>query len=64
MLSESTLSTSSTVCQIHCGELEALAVRPSSPSSPPSPTSTLFHLDLSQTNLKSNNRRKQSNYLE
>lgn len=63
MLSESTLSTSSTVCQIHCGELENLAVRPPSPSLPPSPTSTLLHLESSQTNLK-NNRRKQNNDLE
>lgn len=60
MFSESTISTSSTVCQIHCSELENLAVRPPSPSFPPSPTATLLHLESSQTNLK-NNRRKQSN---
>lgn len=42
MLSESTLSTSSTVCQFHCSELESLA-RPPSPSLPPSPLSTLLH---------------------
>ncbi|GAB1869493.1 Protein dispatched-like protein 1 [Camponotus japonicus] len=34
MLSESTLSTSSSVCQFHCSELETLAARPPSPSSP------------------------------
>lgn len=41
MLSESTLSTSSSVCQFHCSELETLAARPPSPS-PPSPLSTLL----------------------
>lgn len=40
MLSESTLSTSSSVCQFHCSELETLAPRP---PSPPSPLSTLLH---------------------
>ncbi|KAL6444551.1 hypothetical protein ACFW04_001990 [Cataglyphis niger] len=39
MLSESTLSTSSSVCQFHCSELETLAPRP---PSPPSPLSTLL----------------------
>ncbi|XP_072754986.1 protein dispatched isoform X2 [Anoplolepis gracilipes] len=39
MLSESTLSTSSSVCQFHCSELETLAGRP---PSPPSPLSTLL----------------------
>jgi len=43
MLSESTLSTSSSVCQFHCSELETLAARPPSPSLPPSPLSTLLH---------------------
>ncbi|XP_012258366.2 protein dispatched [Athalia rosae] len=48
MLSESTLSTSSTVCQFHCGELEALAGRgPPSPSLPPSPSATLLFLEPS-----------------
>ncbi|KAL0111794.1 hypothetical protein PUN28_013169 [Cardiocondyla obscurior] len=42
MLSESTLSTSSSVCQFHCSELETLAARPPSPSLPPSPLSTLL----------------------
>ncbi|XP_066585770.1 protein dispatched [Prorops nasuta] len=55
MLSESTLSTSSTVCQFHCSELETLAVRAApTPSLPPSPSSTLLH----------NNRRKQINDLD
>ncbi|XP_018405326.1 PREDICTED: protein dispatched homolog 1 [Cyphomyrmex costatus] len=42
MLSESTLSTSSSVGQFHGSELETLAARPRSPSLPPSPLSTLL----------------------
>ncbi|XP_067210286.1 protein dispatched isoform X1 [Linepithema humile] len=42
MQSESTISTSSSVCQFHCSELETLAARPPSPSLPPSPVSTLL----------------------
>lgn len=42
MLSETTLSTSSSACQFHCSELENLAGRPPSPSLPPSPLSTLL----------------------
>lgn len=44
MWRESTLSTSSTVCQFHCSEIETLATRPPpSPSLPPSSSSTLFN---------------------
>ncbi|XP_012280511.1 protein dispatched [Orussus abietinus] len=58
MLSESTLSTSSTVCQFHCGELEALAARPPpSPSLPPSPTSTLLYIDSAQMDPRNSKRR-------
>ncbi|XP_012135069.1 protein dispatched isoform X1 [Megachile rotundata] len=43
MWSESTLSTSSTVCQFHCNEIETFTTRqPPSPSLPPSPTSALL----------------------
>ncbi|XP_034170851.1 protein dispatched [Osmia lignaria lignaria] len=43
MWSESTLSTSSTVCQFHCNEIETFTTRqPHSPSLPPSPTSALL----------------------
>ncbi|XP_015182400.1 PREDICTED: protein dispatched isoform X2 [Polistes dominula] len=45
MLYESTLSTSSTVCQFHCSEPEILIARPPSSSLPPSPTSALLYLD-------------------
>ncbi|KAG7206137.1 hypothetical protein KM043_003529 [Ampulex compressa] len=44
MLSQSTLSTSSTACQFHCSEIETFTTRPPpSPSLPPSPSSTLLH---------------------
>ncbi|KAL2743261.1 protein dispatched [Vespula maculifrons] len=63
MLSESTLSTSSTVCQFHCSEPEILIARPPSSSLPPSPTSALLYLDSNQTTVW-NNRRKQMNDLD
>lgn len=48
MLSESNLSTSSTVCQLHCTEVEILGSRlPISESLPPSPSSPLLYLDPS-----------------
>ncbi|XP_076237082.1 protein dispatched [Calliopsis andreniformis] len=43
MWSESTLSTSSTVCQFHCNEIETFTRPLPSPSLPPSPTSALLH---------------------
>lgn len=43
MWSESTLSTSSTVCQFHCNEIETFARPPPSPSLPPSPSSALLY---------------------
>ncbi|XP_076619865.1 protein dispatched isoform X1 [Colletes latitarsis] len=43
MWSESTLSTSSTVCQFHCNEIEIFTRPPPSPSLPPSPSSALLH---------------------
>ncbi|XP_076675738.1 protein dispatched isoform X2 [Andrena cerasifolii] len=43
MWSESTLSTSSTVCQFHCNEVETFTRPPPSPSLPPSPTLALLH---------------------
>ncbi|XP_046428541.1 protein dispatched [Neodiprion fabricii] len=67
MLSESTLSTSSTVCQFHCGELEVLAGRgPPSSSLPPSPSSTLLYLEPSQSGPSTgrNNKRKPNNELD
>ncbi|CAK9826246.1 Protein dispatched homolog 1 [Anthophora retusa] len=42
MCSESTLSTSSTVCQFHCNEIETFTRPPPSPSLPPSPSSALL----------------------
>lgn len=63
MLSESTLSTSSTVCQFHCSEPEILIARPPSSSLPPSPTSALLYLDSNQTTMW-NNRRKQMDDLD
>ncbi|XP_043605135.1 protein dispatched [Bombus pyrosoma] len=42
MWSESTLSTSSTVCQFHCNEIETFTRPPPSPSLPPSPSSALL----------------------
>lgn len=42
MWSESTLSTSSTVCQFHCNEIETFTRAPPSPSLPPSPSSALL----------------------
>ncbi|XP_047355130.1 protein dispatched isoform X1 [Vespa velutina] len=63
MLSESTLSTSSTVCQFHCSEPEILIARPPSSSLPPSPTSALLYLDSNQTTAW-NNRRKQMDDLD
>ncbi|XP_019696069.1 protein dispatched isoform X2 [Harpegnathos saltator] len=45
VVSESTLSTSSTVCQSHCSELETLTARPPSPSLRSSPLSTLLDTD-------------------
>ena len=42
MWSESTLSTSSTVCQFHCNEIESITRPPPSPSLPPSPSSALL----------------------
>ncbi|XP_076224965.1 protein dispatched [Nomia melanderi] len=41
--SESTLSTSSTVCQFHCNEIETFTRPPLSSSPPPSPSSALLH---------------------
>ncbi|KZC07514.1 Protein dispatched [Dufourea novaeangliae] len=43
MWSESALSTSSTVCQFHCNDMETFTRAPPSPSLPPSPSSTLLH---------------------
>lgn len=48
MWSESTLSTSSTVCQFHCNEIETFTRPPPSPSLPPSPSSALLQQDEGQ----------------
>lgn len=64
MLSESTLSTSSTVCQFHCGDLEGLSTRLAATESlPPSPSSPLLFLDATQIHA-THNRRKLMNDLD
>ena len=62
ILSESTLSTSSTVCQFHCGEHEGPSTRLASAqeSLPPSPSSPLLFLDATQVHVTQHIRRNKN----
>lgn len=62
MLSESTLSTSNTVCQFLCSDLEGTRLA-TTESLPPSPSSPLLFLDAAQIQ-QSSNRRKQMQVLD
>ncbi|XP_044016509.1 protein dispatched homolog 1 [Aphidius gifuensis] len=58
MFSESTLSTSSTVCQMHCTDIDILGTNNRLIESiPPSPSSPLIYIEKNQTD-NTNNRRK------